>query len=120
MKAMHPFSTCCQSCQIVTNIDADHMETYGHDFNRLKQAFVDFVHRMPFYGSAILCIDNAAVRDIVPEVSCPVTSYGFAEDAQVRALNVKAVDGQMHYHGAPAQWRGATRPAGGAQPARSP
>ena len=82
---------------IVTNIDADHMETYGHDFNRLKQAFVDFVHRMPFYGSAILCIDNAAVRDIVPEVSCPVTSYGFAEDAQVRALNVKAVDGQMHF-----------------------
>jgi len=82
---------------IVTNIDADHMETYGHDFNRLKQAFVDFVHRMPFYGSAILCIDDAAVRDIVPEVSCPVTSYGFAEDAQVRALNVKAVDGQMHF-----------------------
>ncbi|MFZ9550667.1 MAG: UDP-N-acetylmuramate--L-alanine ligase [Hylemonella sp.] len=82
---------------IVTNIDADHMETYGHDFNRLKQAFVDFVHRMPFYGSAILCIDNAAVRDIVTEVSCPVTSYGFAEDAQVRALNVKAVDGQMHF-----------------------
>ena len=82
---------------IVTNIDADHMETYGHDFNRLKQAFVDFVHRMPFYGSAILCIDNAAVRDIVTEVSCPVTSYGFAEDAQVRALNVKAVGGQMHF-----------------------
>jgi len=82
---------------IVTNIDADHMETYGHDFNRLKQAFVDFVHRMPFYGSAILCIDNVAVRDIVTEVSCPVTSYGFAEDAQVRALNVKAVDGQMHF-----------------------
>ena len=82
---------------IVTNIDADHMETYGHDFNRLKQAFVDFVHRMPFYGSAILCIDNEAVREIVTEVSCPVTSYGFAEDAQVRALNVRAVAGQMHF-----------------------
>jgi len=82
---------------VVTNIDADHMETYGHDFGRLKKAFVDFLHRMPFYGTAILCTDDAAVREIVPEVSCPITSYGFAEDAQVRAVNVRAVDGQMHF-----------------------
>ncbi len=82
---------------VVTNIDADHMETYGHDFARLKKAFVDFLHRMPFYGTAILCIDNPAVRSIVPEVSCPITSYGFAEDAQVRAVNVRAVGGQMHF-----------------------
>ena len=82
---------------VVTNIDADHMETYGHDFGRLKKAFVDFLHRMPFYGTAILCTDDAAVREIVPEVSCPITSYGFEEGAQVRAVNVRAVDGQMHF-----------------------
>ena len=82
---------------VVTNIDADHMETYGHDFGRLKQAFVDFLHRMPFYGTAILCTDDAAVRDIVPQVTCPITSYGFDEGAQVRAVDVRAVDGQMHF-----------------------
>ncbi len=82
---------------VVTNIDADHMETYGHDFGRLKKAFVDFLHRMPFYGTAILCVDNPAVRSIVSEVSCPITSYGFSEDAQVRAVNVRAVGGQMHF-----------------------
>ncbi len=82
---------------VVTNIDADHMETYGHDFNRLKGAFVDFLHRMPFYGTAILCTDDAAIRDIVPQVSCPITSYGFGEDAQVRAVNVRAVGAQMHF-----------------------
>jgi UDP-N-acetylmuramate--alanine ligase len=81
---------------VVTNIDADHMETYGHDFNRLKSAFVDFLHRMPFYGTAILCIDDPAVREIVPQVSCPITSYGFSEDAQVRAIDVRR-DGQMHF-----------------------
>ena len=82
---------------VVTNIDADHMETYGHDFGRLKQAFVEFLHRMPFYGAAILCTDDAAVREIVDEVTCPVTSYGFNAEAQVRAINVRAVDGQMHF-----------------------
>jgi UDP-N-acetylmuramate--alanine ligase len=82
---------------IVTNIDADHMQTYGHDFERLKTAFVDFLHRMPFYGTAILCTDDGPVRDILPQVSCPVTSYGFGEDAQVRAINVRAIDGQMHF-----------------------
>ena len=82
---------------VVTNIDADHMETYGHDFNRLKSAFVDFLHRMPFYGTAILCVDDPAVREIIPQVTCPVTSYGFAEDAQVRAVDVRAMGGQMHF-----------------------
>ncbi len=82
---------------VVTNIDADHMETYGHDFERLKRAFVDFLHRMPFYGTAILCTDDAAVRDIVPQVTCPITSYGFDEDSQVRAVDVRAVEGQMHF-----------------------
>ena len=82
---------------VVTNIDADHMETYGHDFGRLKGAFVDFLHRMPFYGRAILCVDSPAVREILPQVARPVTTYGFAEDAQVRALNVRAEAGSMHF-----------------------
>lgn len=82
---------------VVTNIDADHMETYGHDFGNLKKAFVDFLHRMPFYGTAILCTDDPAVREIVPQVSCPVTSYGFGEDAQVRAIDVRAIGAQMAF-----------------------
>jgi UDP-N-acetylmuramate--alanine ligase len=82
---------------VVTNIDADHMETYGHDFNRLKRAFLDFLHRMPFYGTAILCTDDEAIRSIVPDVQCPVTSYGLNEEAQVRAVNVRAVGPQMHF-----------------------
>ncbi|MCW8206788.1 UDP-N-acetylmuramate--L-alanine ligase [Verminephrobacter aporrectodeae subsp. tuberculatae] len=80
---------------VVTNIDADHMETYGHDFGRLKGAFVDFLHRMPFYGTAVLCVDSPAVRDILPGVTCPVTSYGLAPDAQVRAVDVRAEGRQM-------------------------
>ena len=82
---------------VVTNIDADHMETYGHDFGNLKKAFVDFLHRMPFYGTAILCTDDAAVQSIVPLVTCPITSYGFNADAQVRAVNVRPVGAQMHF-----------------------
>ncbi len=82
---------------VVTNIDADHMETYGHDFGKLKQAFVDFLHRMPFYGMAILCTDDAAVREVAATVNCPITGYGFDESAQVRAVNVRAVGGQMHF-----------------------
>jgi UDP-N-acetylmuramate--alanine ligase len=72
---------------VVTNIDNDHMETYGHDFSRLKQAFVEFLGRLPFYGSAVLCIDDPHVRDILPFVSKPVLSYGFAPEAQVRAVD---------------------------------
>ena len=82
---------------VVTNIDADHMETYGHDFDRLKKAFVDFLHRMPFYGTAILCTDDPAVRSIVDDVTCPVTSYGFNEQAQVRAVNVRADGARMRF-----------------------
>ncbi len=78
---------------VVTNIDADHMDTYGHDFAKLKQAFVDFLHRMPFYGAAILCSDDAGVRSIVPMISRPLVSYGFGEDAMVRAVNVQAQEG---------------------------
>ena len=82
---------------VVTNIDADHMDTYGHDFNKLKAAFVEFLHRMPFYGAAVLCVDDAAIRSLLPDIARPITSYGFAEDAQVRAIDVRAVGTQMHF-----------------------
>jgi UDP-N-acetylmuramate--alanine ligase len=82
---------------VVTNIDADHMDTYGHDFNNLKKAFIEFLHRMPFYGAAILCTDDPAVRSILSDVSRPITSYGFNADAQVRAVNVQANNGRMQF-----------------------
>jgi UDP-N-acetylmuramate--alanine ligase len=83
---------------VVTNIDADHMETYGHDFARLKAAFVDFIHRMPFYGAAIVCTDDPGVRSIVPMISRPVVSYGLGDDVQVRAVDVVALTGgQMRF-----------------------
>ena len=82
---------------IVTNIDADHMETYGHDFGRLKQAFVDFLQRLPFYGVAVLCADDANVREIMPQVSKQIVSYGIDEGANVRAENIVASDGQMRF-----------------------
>ena len=82
---------------IVTNIDADHMETYGHDFGRLKQAFVDFLQRLPFYGVAVLCSDDANVREIMPQVSKQIVTYGLDASANVRAENVVAADGQMKF-----------------------
>ncbi len=74
---------------VVTNIDADHMETYGHDFARLKGAFIEFLSRLPFYGNAVLCIDDPHVREIVPFISKPITTYGLSEGAQVRAVDVR-------------------------------
>ena len=82
---------------VVTNIDADHMDTYGHDFAKLKSAFVEFIHRMPFYGAAILCSDDAGVRSIMPMISRPVVTYGFGEDAMVRAVDVSAHAGTMQF-----------------------
>ena len=80
---------------VVTNIDADHMETYEHDFARLKAAFVQFLQNLPFYGSAILCADDAHVREIMPFVTKPIVTYGFAADAMVRAESVEPCNGQM-------------------------
>jgi UDP-N-acetylmuramate--alanine ligase len=82
---------------VVTNIDVDHMETYGHSLDKLKQAFIDFLHRMPFYGAAVLCTDDPGVASIVDKLARPITSYGFNEGAQVRAINVRADQGQMHF-----------------------
>ncbi|MGI4857794.1 MAG: UDP-N-acetylmuramate--L-alanine ligase [Janthinobacterium lividum] len=83
--------------EVVTNIDADHMDTYGHDFSRLKQAFVDFTKRLPFYGIAVLCVDDPSVREILPFVSKPIIRYGLSPDAQVRAIDVVAAGQQMHF-----------------------
>ena len=80
---------------IITNIDADHMDTYGHDVAKLKSAFVEFTQRLPFYGSAIVCSDDTNVREILPFVSRPVTTYGVNKDANVRATNVRAVGTRM-------------------------
>lgn len=82
---------------VVTNIDADHMETYGHDFARLRQAFVDFLQHLPFYGMAMLCIDDANVRSIIPFVTKPVMTYGLAEEAQIRAVDIHADAGRMRF-----------------------
>jgi len=82
---------------VVTNIDNDHMETYGHDFARLKQAFIEFLGRLPFYGRAVLCVDDRNVREILPFVSKPVVSYGFSPDAQFRAVDVAADGTAMRF-----------------------
>ena len=82
---------------VVTNIDADHMETYGHDFGRLKQAFVDFLQHLPFYGAAVLCEDDANVREIMPTVAKQIIRYGLAESAHVRAVDIRHEGAQMRF-----------------------
>jgi UDP-N-acetylmuramate--alanine ligase len=88
---------------VITNIDADHMETYGHSLDRLRQAFIDFVQRLPFYGIAVLCADDANVREIMPRLTKPVITYGFSPHARIRAVDVRAVGTRMRFrveHGA--------------------
>ena len=82
---------------VVTNIDADHMETYGHDFGKLKQAFVDFLERLPFYGVAVLCTDDPTVNDIIPQVTKQIVRYGLNDNANIRAEDVRADHGRMHF-----------------------
>ena len=82
---------------VVTNIDADHMETYGHDFSRLKQAFVDFLQHLPFYGAAVLCEDDANVREIMPAVAKQIIRYGLTESAHVRAVDIRHEGAQMRF-----------------------
>jgi UDP-N-acetylmuramate--alanine ligase len=83
--------------EVITNIDADHMDTYDHSFAKLKQAFVEFTQRLPFYGVVMLCIDDPHVREIMPFISKPVQTYGFHPDAQVRAVDAKAVNSHMEF-----------------------
>lgn len=82
---------------VVTNIDQDHMDTYEHNFDKLKSAFVEFLQQLPFWGMAVVCVDDANIREILPRVTKPVTTYGFSDDAKVRAFNVRADDGKMHF-----------------------
>ena len=74
---------------IVTNISADHLDTYNQDFATLKQAFIDFLHHLPFYGLAVLCIDDAEVRSILPQVARPLLTYGIQEEADFQAINIE-------------------------------
>lgn len=83
---------------VVTNIDADHMDTYGHDIAKLKQAFIEFVQRLPFYGSAVVCVDDANVREIMPLISRPILTYGLREQAQIRATDVHATGTTMQFN----------------------
>ncbi len=82
---------------VVTNIDADHMETYEHDFGKLKQAFVQFLQNLPFYGAAVLCVDDPVVREILPQVSKPVLTYGTGADASVGASSIQHDGGRMRF-----------------------
>ncbi|PSU83466.1 UDP-N-acetylmuramate--L-alanine ligase [Photobacterium phosphoreum] len=82
---------------VVTNIEADHMDTYGGDFEVLKQTFIDFIHNLPFYGLAVMCIDDPVVRELLPRVGRPMLTYGFAEDADVRLVNYIQTGQQGHF-----------------------
>jgi UDP-N-acetylmuramate--alanine ligase len=82
---------------VVTNIDRDHMETYEHSFDKLKSAFVEFLQQLPFWGMAVVCIDDHNVREILPRITKPVTTYGFSDDAGIRATEVRADNGKMHF-----------------------
>ena len=82
---------------VVTNIDMDHMSTYEGDFNKLKKTFVEFLHNLPFYGLAVVCVDDPVVREILAQIARPTLTYGFAEDADVRAINVRQQGMQTHF-----------------------
>ncbi len=82
---------------VVTNIDQDHMETYEHSFDKLKSAFVEFIQNLPFWGMAVVCIDDENVKEILPRITKPVTTYGVDEQANIRAKNIRADNGKMHF-----------------------
>ncbi|MDG1444945.1 MAG: cyanophycin synthetase, partial [Methylophilaceae bacterium] len=80
-----------------TNIDHDHMETYEQSFDKLKNAFVEFLQQLPFWGMAVVCIDDHNVREILPRITKPVTTYGISDDANIRASDIQADNGKMHF-----------------------
>jgi UDP-N-acetylmuramate--alanine ligase len=82
---------------VVTNIDADHMETYDHDFEKLKSAFIEFLHRLPFWGMAVVCADDANVRSLLPRITKPVLTYGTSDDCAFQAIDIRAEDGCMRF-----------------------
>ncbi|AGF47120.1 UDP-N-acetylmuramate--alanine ligase [Candidatus Kinetoplastibacterium desouzaii TCC079E] len=82
---------------VVTNIDSDHMSTYDHDIEKLKQSFINFIHRLPFYGNAIVCIDSNIICDVMPFISRPVVTYGLNSESHIHAYNIRAVDMSMEF-----------------------
>ncbi|MBI1422758.1 MAG: UDP-N-acetylmuramate--L-alanine ligase [Gammaproteobacteria bacterium] len=82
---------------VVTNIDADHMETYGGDFERLKQTFIEFLHHLPFYGLAVLCLDDPTIAGILGKITRPVVTYGVNENADIRATDIQRSQFQTHF-----------------------
>lgn len=82
---------------VVTNVDADHLETYDGDFDRYRKAYVEFLHHLPFYGHAIVCLDDAEIRKLIPEISRPIITYGIEQEADVRAKNIKCDGLQCHF-----------------------
>jgi len=82
---------------VVTNIEADHMDTYQGDFENLKQTFINFLHNLPFYGRAVMCIDDAVIRDLIPRVGRHITTYGFSDDADVRIEHYEQRGAQGHF-----------------------
>ncbi len=82
---------------VVTNIDEDHMETYQGDFEKLKDTYIEFLHNLPFYGVAVMCIDNPVIRELLPRIGRQVITYGFSEDADIRATQYRQVAGQSHF-----------------------
>ncbi|MGF1870679.1 UDP-N-acetylmuramate--L-alanine ligase [Photobacterium indicum] len=82
---------------VVTNIEADHMDTYGGDFEVLKQTFIDFLHNLPFYGLAVMCVDDPVVRDLLPRIGRQIITYGFSDDADVRIVEYRQYAHQGHF-----------------------
>lgn len=82
---------------VVTNIDADHMGAYGGDFGRLRQAFIEFLHQLPFYGLAVVCIDDPVITELLPQLPRPSLTYGIAEEADVRAINIRQQEATTHF-----------------------
>lgn len=82
---------------VVTNIDEDHLGTYGNDFGKLKATFIEFLHHLPFYGLAVMCIDDIVVRNLLPEISRPILTYGTSADADVRAVNIRYDGATSHF-----------------------
>ncbi len=82
---------------VVTNVDVDHMSTYGGDYNKLRQTFIEFLHHLPFYGLAVVCVDDGGVREVMDECTRPMLTYGFSEEADLRASNLRQLGNQSFF-----------------------
>jgi UDP-N-acetylmuramate--alanine ligase len=82
---------------VVTNIDADHMETYQNDFNQLRQTFIEFLRSLPFYGLAVVCLDDPVIEEILPALTKPIKTYGLSARAEIRATEIRQWQGKTHF-----------------------